>query len=247
MKLYGYCVVANDDTASIQVDGVENARVEILLAGDLRAYVSSFNGDRVAVTRPSVLRHERVVRAVLEKSTPLPFRFGTLATSDQLRSYLQSRSQSLKRKLAEVKGCVEMNIKIIWNPPDHQTTDDRQTPGDHHESGADEGRGAKFLLAKKNKFVAERLANEGAEQINRWIESLVNPFVRKRSVSLKPEQKMVFSGAYLLEREALEAFREQVSEARGDRPDLRFLLSGPWAPYSFSNIDLEFQSQLGVS
>jgi hypothetical protein len=35
--------------------------------------------------------------------------------------------------------------------------------------------------------------------------------------------------------------------ARGERAELRFLTSGPWPPYSFANIDLEFKTQFGVS
>jgi len=32
-----------------------------------------------------------------------------------------------------------------------------------------------------------------------------------------------------------------------ERPELHFLTSGPWPPYTFANIDLEFETQFGVS
>jgi hypothetical protein len=38
-----------------------------------------------------------------------------------------------------------------------------------------------------------------------------------------------------------------VQEIRNNRPDLSIRLSGPWPPYSFANIELEFKSQFGVS
>jgi len=36
-------------------------------------------------------------------------------------------------------------------------------------------------------------------------------------------------------------------QARDERPDLHFLLSGPWPPYSFANIELDVKTQFGVS
>ena len=39
----------------------------------------------------------------------------------------------------------------------------------------------------------------------------------------------------------------RLGEARKTRPELHFLVSGPWPPYTFSNIELEFKSQFGVS
>jgi hypothetical protein len=38
-----------------------------------------------------------------------------------------------------------------------------------------------------------------------------------------------------------------MASIRENRPELHFLFSGPWPPYSFANIELEFKSQIGVS
>lgn len=248
MKLYGYCVALNDKVGSITVDGVEGIPVETLVEGDLVALVSGYHSDRVPVTRSNVLQHEKVVRAALEISTPLPFRFGTLLTSGQLSNYLKSRSDSLKAKLVEVNGCVEMNIKIIWNPPyDSSTTNEQPlVTGANAEEGG-QGRGARFLLRKRDKFLGEEKAGESAETVRTWIDSSVRPFTKAQLINVKPENKLVLSGAYLVSRDHLEAFRVRVNEIRQERPELKFLLSGPWAPYTFSNIDLEFQLQIGVS
>jgi hypothetical protein len=58
---------------------------------------------------------------------------------------------------------------------------------------------------------------------------------------------MVLAAAHLVERGRLPAYRKGLGAARTERPDLHFLISGPWPPYSFANIDLEFNSQFGVS
>jgi hypothetical protein len=42
-------------------------------------------------------------------------------------------------------------------------------------------------------------------------------------------------------------FRSELEGLRDERPELHFLVSGPWPPYTFANIDLEFETQFGVS
>jgi gas vesicle protein GvpL/GvpF len=50
-----------------------------------------------------------------------------------------------------------------------------------------------------------------------------------------------------VERDFVDEYRARLKVARAERPDLHFLVSGPWAPYSFANIDLEFTTRFGVS
>src|SRR5882724_11587310 len=123
MKLYAYFVNQQDDSAdgeelSLQGmqsgTGVAGAVVQQLTVGQLNVTVSEFHGDVAAVTRDNVLAHERVVRRALKNYTPLPFRFGTVVSETQLRSYLESQQGSLVSKLLLVRGCVEMSVKVIW-------------------------------------------------------------------------------------------------------------------------------------
>src|ERR1044071_8896130 len=75
--------------------------------------VSDFNADTVAVTRENALNHAAVVRSMLDRTTPLPFRFGALVTEQQLRSYISARNPALQTRFDLVRGCVEMSVKII--------------------------------------------------------------------------------------------------------------------------------------
>ena len=54
----------------------------------------------VPVTRENALAHAAVVRSVLDRTTPLPFRFGTIVTEQQLQSYLSTHRPALENKLA---------------------------------------------------------------------------------------------------------------------------------------------------
>src|SRR5205823_5101757 len=119
MNLYAYCLSdeVTDNTIKSEI-GMAGAKPRLIRCGEIAAVVSEFDDEQVNVTRENVLAHERVVRRVLSETTPLPFRFGTVVTEAQLQSYLDSQRDSLKAQLERVRGCVEMSVKVIWNPED---------------------------------------------------------------------------------------------------------------------------------
>src|ERR1041385_7974171 len=114
MKLYAYCLVEDCDAFDASVRGISGAAVQLLQVDDLAVLVSDFNSDTVALTRENALDHAAVVRSVLDRTTPLPFRFGTLITEEQLRSYIAAHKPALQTRFAHVRGAVEMSVKIIW-------------------------------------------------------------------------------------------------------------------------------------
>jgi hypothetical protein len=91
MKLYAYCLVEDSDAVDANVSGISSAPVRLLQIDEFAVMVSDFDADTITVTRENALDHAAVVRSVLDRTTPLPFRFGTLVTEQQLRSYIVAR------------------------------------------------------------------------------------------------------------------------------------------------------------
>lgn len=238
MTVYVYCVgdVANQ---AASVLGIGGARVEALTVGTLTAWFSEFAADIVPLTRENVLAHESVVREALAESTPLPFRFGTLVTREELQKYMSERAGALRNKLVDVHDCVEMSVKIISTTP-------TQTVGKEAEP-ASLGEGAAFLLAKKKLLMGAQLRAESAKEISIWLENQLTGCVRESLITLHPTERLVLAAAYLVRNADMTEYRSALAQARKDRPELHFLTSGPWPPYSFANIDLEFENHFGVS
>jgi hypothetical protein len=240
MKLYVYCLVENLDTLATPSSGVSGAPVELMRVDDFALLVSQFNGDAAPpVTRDNALAHATVVRSMLDATTPLPFRFGTVVNEEQLRSYVTSRREALEAKLAQVRGCVEMSVKIISNAD--------QTETETASKAADQGPGAKFLKEKQREIRGSEHRAEQAKEVSAWLQEEIRPFVREEEISLCPTGKLILAAAHLVAREQVAKYRDRLSEARKSRPELHFLSSGPWPPYTFSNIELEFKTRFGVS
>ena len=80
-----------------------------------------------------------------------------------------------------------------------------------------------------------------------WLRENLGGLIRDEQVTIRPAERLVLAAAHLIERGKITQYRQKAAETCQIRPELHFLLSGPWPPYSFANIDLEFKTQFGVS
>jgi hypothetical protein len=237
MKLYAYCLVEDPDAFDASTRGISGATVRLLQIDELAVLVTDFNADTIAVTRENALDHAAVVRSVLDRTTPLPFRFGTLVTEQQLRSYISARKPALQTRFAHVRGCVEMSVKIIRELSDEiktQVRDEITT-------------GTSFLEERRREILGSEQKTAEAREIETWLHEQVGGLIRDEQVTIRPSEKLVLAAAHLVERDKIGQYKEKTAAARKNRPELHFLFSGPWPPYSFANIELEFKTQFGVS
>ena len=237
MKLYAYCLTEGLDSVAESLRGIAGASVRLVRAQDFSVLVSDFPGDTVTVNRDNALAHAAVVRSVLGETTPLPFRFGTLVTEQQLVNYVTARREALKSKFGLVRGCVEMSVKIIW---DREWTEEPRV----EDSGKP---GSAFLAEKRREIIGSDARAEGAKTIARWLEACLGDSVRDKALRTDFNGKLIVTAAHLVEWGSIEPYKIRLKNARLERPELHFLASGPWPPYSFANIDLEFKTRFGVS
>jgi len=237
MKLYAYCLAEDLGAVERLPRGISGAHVRLLNIAGLSVLVNDSEDNPVPVTRENALAHAAVVRSVLDQTTPLPFRFGTLLTEEQLQSYIAARKPALESKLAHVRGCVEMSVKIIWDVP-------KDTEAQQPEHASD---GTAFLAAKRRQILGDEHTATEAANLSTWLQQQVSGLARDEQITVRPSEKLVLSAAHLVERASIAEYRQKIGRARENRPELHFLVSGPWPPYSFANIELEFKSQFGVS
>ena len=242
MKLYVYCLADNIEQPAQPTLGISGAPVRVLKTENLSVLLSDLDADSVLVTSENALTHAAVVRSVLDRTTPLPFRFGTVVTEQQLQSYLSTHKTALESKLESVRGCVEMSVKIIW---ENSVAQQPQSP-DRTETGKP-GAGTMFLAEKRQRILGDEHRAAEASKISTWLHETLSELVGDEQVTLRPAERLVVSAAHMIERGKIDQYREKVAEMRQNRPDLHFLSSGPWPPYSFANIGLEFKTQFGVS
>jgi len=235
MKLYAYCLCAELDAFDNSVPGVSAAAVRVLKIEDISVLVRDC--EAVPVTQENTLAHAAVVRAVFTRTTPVPFRFGTLATEQQLRSFITTNKRALANKLAHLRGCVEMDLKTTWQS---------SNPSPNKPNPA-AGPGTAFLLEKRRELVGDDQALAERAELSTFFRTELGSLIKDEKIGLPSEKTTVTKVYHLVESARIKEYRARVEELRAQRPELQLDLSGPWPPYSFANIELEFGSQFGVS
>jgi hypothetical protein len=237
MKFYVYCLAEKIDASTAALRGISDASVEAIDVEDLSFLVSKFDEKSMPLSVENALAHAKVVQEVFKETTPLPFRFGTVITEQQLREYVTAHRSVLEAKLDQVRDCVQMSVRIICNT-DQTATD---------SSSETEGPGTEFLKEKRRQILGSDAGNTLAKDVASWLQKQVGTLIKEESVSVSAADKVMVVAAHLVAREQVAEYRGRLAEARKMRPELHFLVSGPWPPYSFSNIELEFKTRFGVS
>jgi hypothetical protein len=132
-----------------------------------------------------------------------------------------------------------MSVKIIWEAPAGKNT---ETPNPELQ-----GAGTTFLAEKQREILGDEQRAKQAAEVAGWLRAGISGLTRDERVTVRPSERLLLSAAHLVERGNIPLYRARIVEARKNRPELHFLVSGPWPPYSFANIELEFSSQFGVS
>jgi hypothetical protein len=188
------------------------AQLRSLRSDDLAA-IDSRHRSRQEPAPDQVLAHERVLKAIMERGAVLPLRFGThLDSEEELASALRDRQEPLLRALERVRGRVELGVRVL--------AERERRPPAAERSGRD------YMLER----VAEHRRSEQAAR------ELHDPLAKLAVASRKsepPSPPTVLVGSYLVEAAEVERFRRCADVLNDGQDELRVVVTGPWAPYSF--------------
>ena len=250
MPTYLYCLVsAAADAASPPAAGLDGAPVRRLDVGGLAAWVSDVGAASVTPTVAAARAHDAVVRAAMERETPLPARFGqTFADDAALRAALAPREEPLVGALERVRGAVEMTVRVLLEdapaaaPPEAAADAPHGAPSDApagRVGGAAAERGRAYLTRLRERRRAEEARQERADFLHDRVAAAVAGVVRGEVRAPLGRDGRALSMSHLVPADAVDRYRDAVRALRQGDPPLRMLISGPWAPYSFATIARE--------
>lgn len=116
MPLLAYCTLDADAQVEIPIEGVQSAPISSCREAKLQCLVSQFSSSNLAVSRSvreSAIIFNRVLQALLEQVTIVPFRFPTIVSNEEeISFYLRDHEGSLLSDLTRFNGMVQMEISI---------------------------------------------------------------------------------------------------------------------------------------
>jgi gas vesicle protein GvpL/GvpF len=193
--------------------GFGGAALRVAVVDGLAAVYTRHRTLRPRPSPEAMWTHERTVQKLMDRGTVLPMRFGAVLEDEAaLIEALTARRDGLVTCLEQVRGRVELGVRVV---ADRGAGPDRD---------AEDGRA--YLLARVEQY---RRAEQAARDVHAPLARLAcDSRVQSRTVA-----PTLFAGAYLVERDAVQAFRAEVDRAAVVVPGVRAVCTGPWPPYSF--------------
>jgi len=228
-----YCVLPNERHGDLPTDlrGIDGARVRSMELDGLVAWIS--DADRgVPVSVDGVRAHDAVVEAALETGvTPVPARFGQeFASDDACRGALQSYSNSVTSLLADMQGFVEMTL--ILTPSTRRMLRDLEPAIPAMIDDRRPGAGLEYMESLRAREAATGSVRRSLDSLAQKLTDATKALVRRYAVHDQITRLPLRTISHLVPRSDVANYKAAAS-AVASTSELRFLVIGPRAPYSF--------------
>ncbi|MDO0937514.1 GvpL/GvpF family gas vesicle protein [Streptomyces sp. DG2A-72] len=235
--MYVYAIAGSDHPLrlnSLRPVGGSDAPLRAVVHGPLAAVVSPAPPD-LRPKRRDLAAHQALQERLMADGAVLPMRFGLLAPDDTaLRAALEEKGEEYIRRLAELHGATEFNLKAARSQDDllreilHESEEARRLNQRTREgNGTHEDRVALGeLVARQIDARQRRLADQVVEQLS--------GLARARVVAA-PSKDAFLNASFLVDRARAHEFAHaglRLARDYGEGYDFR--LRGPLPPYSFA-------------
>ena len=192
---------------------------------DLAVWISEI--ERPEPTVEHIELHNRVVEAAItEAVTPVPLRFGQWASELAVfDAAVAEKSQWYRERLSTFAGALEFGLRVI-RPDRERSARVVQAPL------ASTGR--EYMNSLRDSVATAHGQREDEARIRTGIIEELGRFVREDRMEEGRTPHGLLTVSHLVARADFEEYRAHAQNLRLRFPELRFLLSGPWAPYSFA-------------
>ena len=249
-------------------EGVQpGGAVEFLVWGDLAAVASpvsleEFAPEQVATrlkagevqwVEEKALAHATVLQELMQRDQVVPVRFGILFRDrDRLLSLLAAKERELVSLLERLAGKMEWGVKVHCREEAFTEALVREDPEvkSLRERLQRFPPGMAYLQGKRLELLLEEKAQERLPQWAQQVhEALAGVSEAAEALEIRGElegkETVVLHGAYLVPEEDTGRFRGELARLGGEFScrGLRFVLSGPWPPYHFAQVDLDVEAQ----
>jgi hypothetical protein len=192
--------------------------------------------------------HERITEQVMAGTNVIPFKFGTLFSTDvSLKAMLEQYGQEFKAILGKLAFKQEWGLKIYYSPEKlkaNLSNGDLEILKIEDEIKSAPAGKSYFLKKKKNELIEKTLNEKINECGQESFELLKELSFEARINRLLPREvterddEMVLNSAFLVDRDEVGDFRNMVDTLKMHYEGKGFYIdcTGPWPPYNFCGL-----------
>lgn len=243
MAWYAYCITERNAFPELArhrrpmplegITGLFGNQTFFFPAADLAVIVSEHNPEDAARMQSAegqagARDHARVITTCFNRSTVLPFRFGTtFEDDDALRRSVRSNQRHFMANVERLRGMAEMHLKVV--------VDDicPETKGTHVPHGV----GQEYLAHLRESATRQRERQSIARALSLQMHRMFLPVAEEVTCKRMESGKMLLDIAHLVDKKTVERYQNKYSTATQELKNCAMQLSGPWPPYHFVHRD----------
>jgi hypothetical protein len=245
--IYLYAITDRPEAPLPALPGLGEAPLLSLVYRDIAAVASRLaapdNASVPPATESNLWRHEAIVEALMGTRAVLPVSFGAvLADEAALQAILATRYTGFVTDLRRVSGRVELSVHVLedgeWQMANGkwQMADSESQPSAiGHQPSAISGHA--YMLARLEAERSLQAWRQRAETLAAGIHARLARLADENTRLSPVTSHLLLKAAYLVPRERVTDFRQEVESLCLAYPHLRFLCTGPWPAYSFITND----------
>ncbi len=256
---YVYCIIRDNLTLPASFpSGLGNASVYKVCFDSIVALVSDAVPNAVDNNIQNVIAHQEIVKSVSGPSSSIiPCRFGALFQSDNdIIALLEKHHDIIDKHLTNLDGKAEIGIKAVFmsksTMPDVTSKDACPTgckaprPVGQASLLVPSGKtGTDYLMKKKEKFDSIKMLERQADEITENLHQATSPLWADVKVSKQIIQgALILNICYLILWQNIPDFKRKFQEFENSNSDIKLFYTGPWAPYTFADINFSENKQV---
>jgi len=239
MAWYAYCIAERNAFSELArhrrpmplsgVTGLFGNQIFLFPAADLAVVVSEHLPEDAARligpdAQSAARDHARVISGCFDRSTVLPFRFGTsFEDDDALRRSVRSNQRHFLANVERLRGKAEMHLKVLLD----DCCRDQAAPV------AMDRVGKEYLSSLRESATRQRERQTKARAVSVQMHRMFSPLDEEISCRRMDSGKMLLDIAHLIDHKGIERYQNKYSSASQQLKDCHMQLSGPWPPYHF--------------
>jgi len=251
MKKLIYAILSLDDNPDRriaippEITGIPGDKLHLIRQGGIAAVAGNTNGDAVDTVRKAALQYAGIIENLSFHFTLLPVRFGSVMESeDAVTRMLEKNATAILANLQKVDNRFEFGLKIfcdseklsafLVNKTDPAASTNDPPPTDLPPSV--------YRDYVNKKLKAHRLE----EMMLAYVDSVIAVITSKVSAltSISRFTKMastsnLIDAVFLLEKEKKDELVVTIAGLMEEHPMLTFMLTGPWPPYNFVDLNIK--------
>jgi hypothetical protein len=227
------------------VQGIGDIDLNAVSVNELSTVVCSLHKADFIADKLNAIAYAGVIDALAKEFTLLPMRFGSFMGSDEeIVGMLERNYDSIRQNLEIVENKYEFGLKVFCDPEQIriQLSEDLDA-GKDSALDAEEEKGNSVFRTYINKKLKEHRLEESRLKFADSVISMISDRLSEMNAISKFKKIItetnIIDALFLLDKERKDELINTIIEIQNHYAGLKFVLTGPWPPYSFVDVAIK--------